>query len=65
MDFKATLWRIYEENQAKLPLEDRVASKAMCFTIGNSGLSCTKEQGHTGCHVAHGSLGTIINRWGE
>jgi len=62
--FDTLLDRMFEEEQAKLPPEDRCARTAqeMCRDE-HDGYKCTKAKGHAGQHIAHERLGTAMTRW--
>jgi len=53
---------MYDKAQAQLHEEDRVYTRSACG-LRKKGYVCTKEAGHEGAHIAHGSLGTVIHSW--
>lgn len=63
MDLDKTLDRLFDQNQAKLPVEDRCATHGQMCLAQDDGYKCTKPKGHCGEHIAHGRLGYIGHRW--
>ena len=59
--------RMFEEAQAKLPPEDRIADAAyrhgICGGRSYDGFVCTKVRGHQGDHMAHNRRGEVAKRW--
>lgn len=62
-ELDAAIAKSFQEVQAKLPPEDRCATKAPLCSIRHDGYACTKARGHVGDHIAHGSHGYVITRW--
>jgi len=63
LTYKEEIDRIFNETQAKLPVHLQAGSP-ICGTIDlESGCRCTRAKEHLGDHVAHGSLGTVLEVW--
>lgn len=62
-EFEQIKQNLFNENQAKLPVEDRMGIP-MC-DANHDNWRCTKKEGHTGEHISHGILGYIHFRWTE
>lgn len=54
--------KIFEEAQALLPEDKRVARNVMCMAMHDDYI-CSLETGRKGLHVAHSVLGHIVAEW--
>lgn len=62
LEFDKVLKDMFREEQLNLPEEDRCGSGNCCFSESD-GFRCTKDIGHSGDHIAHGTLGEVVKRW--
>lgn len=57
-----TLNDLFRSNQAKLPEAERANLVDTC-SVKADGWFCTRAPHESGDHIAHGRLGTVVQRW--